>query len=226
MGPGGWSRLVRSGWLLAAWAVLAPAWAVQAADIETRDFTVLVDGKRAGEAHMTIHHKDDGVTVFTCDTDVKVRVLFVTYTYSYRGREVWKNGRLQTFASATNDDGKRYQVTANAQEDGLHVTVNGRERVVSADVWLTSCWSLPEAKRRDEAIPLLDADTGRDLECRIRKIGEVQIPVAGELQNVTRYQLTGKVLVDVWYDGTDRLVRQEWIEDGHRTALELVRIRR
>jgi hypothetical protein len=216
----------RGCWLLGAWALFAPGWAAQAADVETRDFAVLVDGKHAGEAHMTIHRKDDSVTEFACDTDVKVKFLWVTYRYSYRGREVWKNGRLVSFASATNDDGKRFQVTATAQEDGLHVRVNGRERVVSADVWLTSYWTLPEAKRRDEAIPLIDADTGKELECRIRKIGEVQVPVAGELQNATHYQFTGKVAVDAWYDGGERLVRQEWIEDGHRTLLELVRIRR
>jgi hypothetical protein len=217
--------LVWGGWVV-AWALFVPAWTVRAADVETRDFAVLVDGKRSGEAHMTIHHKDDGSIEFACDTDVTVKVLFVTYRYSYRGRELWKNGRLQSFASATNDDGKRYQVTATTAEDGLHLRVNGHERVVSADTWLTSYWTLPEAKRREEAIPLIDADTGRELECRLRKIGEVQIPVAGALQNVTRYQRTGNMTVDLWYDSAERLVRQEWIEDGHRTSLELLRIRR
>jgi hypothetical protein len=211
---------------LAAGVVLAGAWQGRAADVETRDFNVIVDGKVRGEAHMTIHRKDDGTIEFACDTDVHVSYLLLKYHYSYRGREVWKDGRLQAFASATNDDGTRYQVTAVAAGDGLHLTVNGSERVVPANVWLTSYWALPDAKRRDELIPLIDADTGRDLDCRIRKIGEVQVPVAGVLQNATRYQLSGKVNVDVWYDAADRLVRQEWIEDGHRTRLELVRVRR
>jgi hypothetical protein len=52
------------------------------------------------------------------------------------------------------------------------------------------------------------------------------MPVAGQVQNVNHYRLSGKVAVDVWYDGSERLVRQEWVEEGHRTVLELARVRR
>jgi len=218
----------RGGWLLAMCFTVVPGWTARAADLETRDFRVFVDNKPAGEVHMTIHRKDDGITEVACDTDIVVKILIKKYVYSYRGREAWKDGRLVGFASATHDDGKRFKVTAEAKEDGLHVTVNGRERVIPADCWMTSYWSLPGAKRRDQAIPLLDADNGHELECRINKIGEEQVQVAGEAQNATHYRLTGKLpnIPDLWYDSSDRLVREEFIEEGHRTVLELVRIRR
>jgi hypothetical protein len=212
--------------LLAGLALLAPAGAARAADIETRDFNVLVDGKRAGEVHMTIHRQDDGAVTMKCDTDVKVRVVFVTYIYSYRGREIWKDGRLQRFDSTCNDDGKRYVVSAVPEGDKLRVRVNNLERMVPGEVWLTSYWHLPDAKLRDGVIPLLDADTGRDLECRLRLIGAEQVTVAGQLRNANHYRLTGKVRVDAWYDASERLVRQDWMEEGHRTILELIRVRR
>jgi len=131
--------------LVAAVALLAPAAGTptRAADIETRDFTVLVDGKPAGEVHMTIHRQDDGSTVMKCDTDITVSKLFIKYVYSYRGRESWKGGRLQRLDSTCNDNGKRYVVSAVAEGEGLRVRVNDQERMARPEVWLTSYWSLP-----------------------------------------------------------------------------------
>jgi hypothetical protein len=215
-------------WLLAAGlALLAPAGAARADDAETRDFAVVVDGKRAGEAHMTIQRLDDGTVEVRCDTDVTVKIgPFRAYSYSYRGQEVWKAGRLVRLASTCNDDGKRFAVTADADGDRLRVRVNGQERLARGDVWLTSYWEQPGQARVDQAVPLLDADTGRDLAARLQLVGAQQMAVAGAAQDVNHYRLTGQVQVDLWYDAAGRLARQEWVEEGHRTRLELIRVRR
>jgi hypothetical protein len=200
--------------------------AVRAADQETRDFRVYVDGRPArGGVQMVIQRQDDGTVQMSCSTRITVKVLFVTYNYTYNGRETWKNGRLQQFASS-GDDGKRFEITAVAEENGLRVRANGQEHLARPESWVTSYWSLPDPKLRDQVVPLIDGDTGRDLACRIQHIGTVQMPVAGQVQNVNHYRLSGKVAVDVWYDTSERLVRQEWVEEGHRTVLELARIRR
>jgi hypothetical protein len=206
--------------------LIAGGTAVRAADSETREFAVLVDGKPAGSANMTIQRQDDGSTVVACDTNVMVRVLIKKYVYTCQTREVWKNSRLQQFASRCNDDGKQYQVSATAAADGVRVRVNGRERTVKPEVWLSSYWTLPDAKLRDQVVPVLDADNGRDMQVRIQNVGAAQIAVAGQMQNVQHYRLTGTVQVEVWYDASERLVRQSWVEDGHPTVLELTRIRR
>ena len=57
-------------------------------------------------------------------------------------------------------------------------------------------------------------------------VGQEQLNIAGRAQNVMHYKLVGKANVDLWYDGSDRLVRQEWTEDGHKTLLELGRLRK
>lgn len=226
---------MRSHWQQGGWAILAcvawicltgPAPVARGADVEVRDFRVLVDGKPAGNAQMRIERQNGGVTVVDCTSAVMVRVFLITYRYSYRGREVWKDGRLQSFASRTNDNGKEYVVRAVAGDRGLHVRVNGREWLASPQAWLTSYWTLPDPKLRGDVVPLIDADTGRDLDCRITAVGAERLSVAGGEQNVNHYQLRGKVEVDVWYDASERLVRQAWVEDGHHTVLELVGIQR
>jgi hypothetical protein len=209
-------------------AALTLGTVARAADVETRDFRVLVDGKQSGAAQMTIQRRDDGTVAMRCDTDITVKVggVIRVYTYAYRGHETWKDGRLVQFESNCNDDGKRYAVAAAADGDSLRVRVNGQERKARGDVWLTSYWQQPDAKKVNQVVPLLDADNGRDLDARVQYVGEARMAVAGDVQNVRHYKLTGKVQADLWYDGTGRLVRQELLDDGHRILLELTRVRR
>jgi hypothetical protein len=208
-------------------AVLTVAGAAsRAAEIETRDFMVQVSGKPAGEVHMTIHKQDNGAVQVRCDTDIKVSLLIGTYKYVYRGLEVWKDQRLVRFESNTDDNGTRYIVSAFAEPAGLRIKVNNAERVVKQEVWLTSYWCLPDPKLRSNTIPLIDADTGKDLSGNLRFVANEKRRVAGQETTLNHYKLTGKVNVDLWYDGSERLVRQEWMEQGHKTVVELMRVRR
>jgi hypothetical protein len=196
------------------------------AEIETRDFVVSVAGKTAGEVHMTIHRQDNGLIEMRCDTDIKVHIGLTTYKFIYRGREVWKDHRLVRLDSNTDDNGKRYIVSAVAEAEGLRVKVNNVEKLAKSDVWLTSYWSLPDPKIRGNTLAILDADNGRDLDGKLQYVATEKRRVAGQEVPLNHYRLTGKVNVELWYDGSDRLVRQEWSEQGHKTTLELVRIRR
>jgi hypothetical protein len=199
----------------------------KASDVETREYKVLVDGKRAGDAQMTIHRADDGTLSMHCDTEITVKVgPFKVYSYKYRGRETWKDGKLQRFQSTCNDDGKHFDVQAESQADGLHVSVNNVERTINANVWLTSYWQEPDKKKYETSVPLLDADCGRDLEARIHLVSVEQRSASGKTEEIKHLELIGHVHVDLWYDGSGRLIRQEWMEEGHRTRLELKNIRR
>src|SRR5207244_816342 len=109
-----------------------------------------VGGKNAGEVHVTIHKHENGSTYVRCDTDVKVKLGPIEYKYVYRGCEEWKAHRLVKFDSHTDDDGKRYFVSAVAEKDGVRLKVNNAEKMVPAHVWLTSYWMLPDPKLRDK----------------------------------------------------------------------------
>ena len=63
-------NVARRGWIAAALLVMAVAGSARAADVETRDFTVLISGKPSGEVHMTIHSQEDASVVMRCDTDI------------------------------------------------------------------------------------------------------------------------------------------------------------
>jgi hypothetical protein len=204
--------------------ILAPAGL--AADIEHRDFGIYVDGKRAGHYHMAITRNDDGSVAMAGHADVRVSYLVYRYAYNYRGTEVWKDGHLQRLDSACNDNGKGFNVNAATDGTAVHVNVNGREHACRSDVWTTTYWRPPDPKFHNQSIPLLDCDTGRPLSATLLFIGTTQLNVGGRVQNCTQYRLAGQVTADLWYDAQERLVREDTIEEGHRTVIELVQIRR
>ena len=89
---------------------------------------------------------------------------------------------------------------------------------------LTSYYSQPDARLANQTVPLLDADTGRDLGAKVEFLGAEKYG-ANQDQTVQHVRLTGKgVAMDLWYDDAKRLVREEWVEQGHRTVVDLNRV--
>jgi hypothetical protein len=206
-------------------ALLAGAPRAAAADTEVRDFNVVVDGSRAGDYHMTIRRQDDGTVTMTNASEVRVKLLGVSfYSYAYRGTEVWKDGRLQRLESSGQENGKPFAVAAVPAGNGLRVTFNGQEHVSRPDVWTMTYWLLPVAGQRNHALPLLGCDNGQGADGFLQYLGTERRSVAGQEQDCTHYRVTGSTPHDIWYDGQERMVRQEWVVDGHRTLLELTRV--
>jgi hypothetical protein len=224
---GRWTRALGNGLLLLGVAMVAGLSQVAAAECEVRDFHILVDGKKRGDYRMAIGKQDDGLIIMTGKAHVSVSYLVYSYTYTYDGKEVWKNGRLQSFSSSTDDNGKRFAVSAEAEDHGLRVKVNGQGRHTRGDVWLTSYWQLPPARFHNGAIHLIDADTGKDIRAHLHYLGVDRMVVAGQHVNCSHYRVTGGPSpVDLWFDGSKRLVRQDYMDDGHRTVLVLTSVRR
>jgi YD repeat-containing protein len=189
--------------------------------------SVLVEGKPSGHVHMTFTQQPDGSTAVETDSTVEVRVLLKRFRYRIQAKETWKAGRLTSLTSTCNDDGDVYNLTASAEGDSLRVAVNGRERRTRGDVWVTTYWQQPDNSKINQELVLLDADNGRELRARLQYLGVEQRGVAGTVQNLNRYMLTGdRVRMALWYDAQGKLVRQEWTEMGHRTVIETVRIER
>jgi Family of unknown function (DUF6134) len=203
---------------------LPPAWA---ADGETRAFTVQVDGKKVGDYRLTIQRQADGSVAVSAQSDVRVTLLGIpVYTYSYRGVEVWKGGCLQHLQSSGKEKGKDFAVRAVVDGTALRVQANGKERRIRADVWTSSCWQLPAPQFRNNSVVLLGCDTGAETASRLQYVGIEQIAVAGQTQACSHYRVMKDAPHDLWYDGQERLVREEWVADGHRTVLELVGLQR
>ena len=67
----------------------------------------------------------------------------------------------------------------------------------------------------------LDVDTGREFNGTLQYVGPGQLQVSGQALNVAHWRVIGDRPVELFYDASERLVREEFVEDGHRTVLEL-----
>jgi hypothetical protein len=202
-----------------------------AAETEVREFAISVDNNPSGRYRMTIERRDDGTISMAGQAAVVVKKLGITvYRYSYSGTEVWqdrKDGRLLGLNSTSNDDGKKYEVYVSTEGENLRVRVNGQSRQVRGDVWTMTCWRMPDTRFHNQPVPLLDADTGKDFAGRVDHLGMAQIAISGQNQNCYHFRVTGGPNpLELWYDAQQRLVRQEFAEDGHRTVLQLIEVRR
>jgi hypothetical protein len=208
--------------------LLVPAGMACAAENETREFDVFIDGKPAGSYAMSIVQRDDGSFVMSGKADVHCKfALVINYSYAYQGSELWKDGKLQKLDSTANDDGVKTWVQAVAEEEGLHIKSNSGDRVIKADVWTTTFWRLPEKVTRNQPVMLIDSDTGKEIAANLHYVDNQRIVVAGQNVTAAHYQVRGGGREDdLWYDGTGRLLRQESRESSHRYVLELARFQR
>ena len=211
---------------LSLFVLLASGAVLHAGEEERRTFTVKVDNKLAGSHELAIKSREDGSMVVASVSDVTVKIAIITYKYAFRGNEVWKEAKFQQLTSSTNDNGKKHTVVAENNKEGWAVKADGKEFQVKGDPWPTTYWRLPPEDKRGPIVTLLDADTGKLLSAKMEKVGVEKITVLGKSVPCVHYKLTGGVQVDLWFDGADRMVQQESIEQGHRTVLELSRLQR
>jgi hypothetical protein len=214
------------GLVVAAVLVAAPSPA-RAADLETRVFSISVDGKKCGEYLLSIQRGEGDVFAVAAQSSVKVTKVGITfYEYNYRGQEIWKGTRLLSLESSSKENSKTSSVSAKLDGQTLLVKANGSESRVRADAWATSCWRLPDASFRNNTVPMLVCDSGSEMAGRLESVGAEEMTVAGVKQTCSHYRVTKDVVHDVWYDAQERLVRDEWTSNGHRTVVEMTQLKR
>ena len=155
-----------------------------------------------------------------------MKIGIVKYTYTFRGTETWQEGRLAKLSSTADDNGKKLSVTAEMTAEGLTIHAGGKDVLVKNDAWPTTYWKLPAEKSRTPSVTIIDSDTGKVMFGKMEKVGEDKIATCGAEVLCNHYRISGDVAADLWYDGHNRLVRQESQEQGHKTILELTRLQR
>ena len=220
----------RSGliYLAAFVALLAPAAQLRADDEESREFTVFVDGKDAGNSRMKLIQKADGTSYMSSTVDVKFRHLLVLdYTLKIDTQEWWKEGKLIGMKTTCAENGKKTEVTVAVDGKQLRLRVNGQERQIKPDVWTTSFWKLADARFHNKQIGILEVDTGKEFNCELKYMGADKLKVAGDFQECYHFRVSAAPgPVDLWYDRYHRMVRQEFTESGHKTIVQLIKVSR
>jgi hypothetical protein len=74
---------------------------------------------------------------------------------------------------------------------------------------------------------VLDADTGREFMAQLDYVATETLKFGGKAEDCYRFRVTGiPVPIELWFDKHHRLVRQEFTEQGHRTVMQVIAVRR
>ncbi len=217
-------------WLWIALGVFLGGTAAQqvlAGSIEQRDYQVQVDGKDCGTSQITITRQDDGTTLMTGQASVRVTVVGITYLFSNQINEWWKDGRLIGMKASTNENRKRTELTVSSEANQLRLWVNGKERPIQPQTWTNSFWKLPDSKYHNQRIPILEVDAGKDHLGLLQYVGMEQAAIGSQQEQCYHFRVTGGPNpVDLWFDKYYLLIRQEFVEQGHRTVVQIKSVRR
>jgi hypothetical protein len=158
-------------------------------------FAVLRDGVPLGH-HTVVFRREAGDLHVEIDILLEVKLLFLpVFQYRHRNHEVWRDGRLVSIETETNDDGEDFRLRGRATDAGFAVEGSGGRFLAPADVMPTSYWH-PETVERTR---LLDTQRGRLIQVDIAPVGVETIAMAGRMVDARRYKVTGDLTLDVWY---------------------------
>jgi hypothetical protein len=198
----------------------------QQVDRQTREYSISIDGTRRGSSKAEFR-SGNGIVSIQSESEIRINFLVYRYNYTSSGTEVWKNGRVAALENTADYNGTSYTVKGTSTARGLQIATNGTLSLVSRDVWDTSYLLLPDrldrlAPGQAATVVLLDSDKGRLLSGKIQFLGEETL--AEGQKPCTHYRISGDVEVDVWFDASRRLVRQDSHERGHKVRFDLVSV--
>lgn len=181
-------------------------------------------------AEYVIHHETYGevgrhVISFACQGDDlvvetkiegEVKVLMVPlFKRDGAYREVWRGDRLIAFDSRIVDNGEAYEVRARAERD--HIVIEGRRGRIEAPPTIVS--NHPWNHAVIDHTLLFDTQRGRLQEIQVTPAGTETITIAGRKVAARKYQISGDLNRELWYDDAGNWLQSRLEHDGAKITL-------
>lgn len=192
--------------------VVLPAQSAMIPSTGTLDFTVFREGEEIGTHQIDFLQKDEILEV-NVKTRIAVKIAFITvFRFVHDGHEVWRDNRLVSIETKTNDDGDDHSLSAKVNASGdLQVLGDGENRTVKGSVIPASLWNSTFLESKE----LLNSLIGTELAIDVVFKGEEPIEVQGKMVNAKHYSMTGEFERELWYDEDQVLVKFAFSgEDG------------
>ncbi|MEO0962088.1 MAG: DUF6134 family protein [Pseudomonadota bacterium] len=170
------------------------------------EFDVYRGGSEIGEHVVQFNEVDDGLRVQT-STDLAVSALFITvYRFEYESDALWQDGALISMTARTNDGGTISEIEAGAEGGILTVTGPNGTDEAPVGIYPTNHWNAGVIG----STRVLDTFTGRVAEIDLASKGIEQVDTAHGMLDATRYQYSGAIDNEVWYDAEGRWVQMQF----------------
>jgi Family of unknown function (DUF6134) len=198
----------------AAVFLAAPSPAVFSDDAGEYTFTVLKDGTPVGEHRFIFDRTGDRIEIHEA-TEIEVRLATVPlYIFEHESREVWENSRPIRIDATTNDNGKKLDITVQADGDGYVRTVNGRVDRFDGSTAVLAFWNKATLKHR----AFFSAVEDKTFNASFEYAGWEKLPLGGQELDVEHYRMVGDEEHDLWFDTAGHVVKVEFRRYGSDMA--------
>ncbi|MEX0839964.1 MAG: DUF6134 family protein [Parvibaculum sp.] len=186
--------------LVLAWLSAAQATVPQGGEL---NFTVLRKGDEIGTHRLEFEQAGDELKV-EIETDVAVKMLGIAvYRFEHEGHEVWRDGRLVSLNSKTNDDGTAHHLSVSRDAETLVVDGDGRQGPEDGAIIPASLWNEDLVKQS----ALLNTLDGSKMPVTVTTVGPETVEVDGKNLTATHYSVKGQLNRELWYDESGVLVQ-------------------
>jgi len=194
--------------------VFGSALTAQAAAPREWRFDVFLENKPIGTQTFRVT-EEGALSRVLSEASFDVTFLFITaYTYRHRNEEVWEGGCLTSLESTTDDNGKPFRVSAEAQGNGFVVETESARATLPACVRSFAYWN-PDYL---QASRLLNPQTGEYEDVTVRRLEDGTLDVGGKTKPARRYVIEGpKLRIDLWYSPENDWLALESASKGGRT---------
>jgi hypothetical protein len=195
-----------------------PGWAAGVPEGRVLAFDIMRNGEAIG-THTYHFKKSTDRTEVWIKTYIDFRLLFIPiYKFEHESREVWRDGRLTSLESNTNENGTPVKLEIHRDKNSLLVVAKDGNLYVDREIIPASLWNHLLLNRNKT----LTTVSGNLKTFQVEYVGEESIDLRGQQTTTQHFRLIGEFERDLWYDNTDVLVGVRFeADDGSTVAYVL-----
>ncbi len=138
------------------------------------------------------------------------------FRYLHDNREVWRDGKLLSLKSKTFNNGEGVSVDLMLQ-DGRYVgSGTDFENNLEAPLLSTSYFN-PNFIRQTQ---LISSQDGRLLKTEVETLGPEMLNIRSQPVQATRFRLSGKLRIDIWYTDAGQWVQTMFTRGGNTLMIK------
>jgi|GEM_PF-467530 len=182
----------------------------------TLSFEITMNETPIGQTTVSKRLVEGGLEV-TVETKTEVNVLFVTFTYDHKRKEVWRDGVLLSVDAQTDDDGeqKSLRMVRNDGVEPFSVIANDEDvRSEPSDVLPLALWTDLITSRKT----LLRVVDGTPISVTIQKLGDDTVTIGDQDFSAVTYLMKGDRERALWYDRQGELLKATFTRSGYDIA--------
>lgn len=175
-------------------------------------YEVTRKGKRHGFQVFDFSRDEAGNLIVDVHIEIDFKFGPITlFHYTHKNQEIWRDGKVQSIVSRTNNNGDAEFTNLQREADVLAGS-GTKYQGAMADPIMPTTYFNPNFIRQSRFVSTQD---GRLLEAEVEEIGRETLALPTGSVEATRFRLTGKLAIDIWYTDAGQWVRTEFSRRGN-----------